>query len=61
MANSTQHQKRKLMQSLKNNLAIFSKIENAHSLEKIVLIHITDKGLALKIHKELCSNVHRAI
>ena len=61
MGTSTQQRKRKLMQSLKNNVPIFTKIESAHSLKKIVLICITDKGLVLKIYKELCSSVHTDI
>ena len=49
------------MQPFKNNPPIFGKIESAHSLKKIALICITDKGLVLKIYEELCSSVHTDI
>ena len=61
MGTFTQQRERKLMQPFKNNSPIFSKIESAHSLKKTALICITDKGLVLKIYKQLCSSVHTDI
>lgn len=62
MGTCTQHQESEQRQPLKNNLAIFSKMENAHSSEKRAVIPLTDKGLVLKIYfGKHFSSAHRAM